>query len=306
MRFVHGIGSFGISRENFLLGFVELATWDARAREGLVGPHPRLGFLSLLLGLEPAVERACISAAMSGCVANAIADRVTRIEPREIILHFPRESARLLIASQRIGRFFGGAAVCSALRAFDEEIALAKAITVEFAGSGFGPPKVGAEGGVAAPWRRACAAGHELLSAISQALADNHIQGLAQEASPLLQLLEDVSEGRYPMLDGNGHVTLPHWAEDRDYKRVPVKCPVVVSTGRGDQQWALLRDISVKGLGLEGVEGLALADPVAVEVVGSLSLAGAVAWVAEERAGVKLARPLHADTPGLSFLVKGN
>ncbi len=29
-------------------------------------------------------------------------------------------------------------------------------------------------------------------------------------------------------------------------------------------------------------------------------------WVGEAHAGVKLARPLHADTPGLSFLVKGN
>src|SRR5262245_24964402 len=119
MRFVQGIGGFGISRQNFLLGFVELATWDERTRHGLVGPHPRLGFLSLLLGLEPSVERVCISAAMSGCVANAIADGVTHTVPRQIILHFPRESARLLLASQRIGRFFDGAAVCTALRVFD-------------------------------------------------------------------------------------------------------------------------------------------------------------------------------------------
>ncbi len=305
MQFVQGIGNFGITRQTFLLGFVELATWEQRARDGLVGTHPRLGFLSLLLGLEPAVERTCISAAMSGCVANAIADRVTCTVAREIILHFPRESARFLLASQRIGRFFGGAAVCSALREFDERLALAKAITVDFAADGFGPSKASSEAGLAGPWRQACAAGRELLSAIGDALAEHQIQGMAQETSPLLRLLEDVSQGRYPLLDANGHVEMPHWAEERNYKRVPVKCPVVVISG-GQQQWALLRDISIKGLGLEGVRGLSLEDAVVVEVGESLSLPGAVGWVGESLAGIKLARPLHADTPGLNFLVRPN
>jgi hypothetical protein len=286
-----------VVRREFLLSYVAFATWKQKENRAPSDPERRLSFIALLLAILPEVERICVVTAIASCVANALAEGRSKIDARTVVRYFPCESARLWLGSQRIRKLYRTPGLCGLLEKFHLRLARAKTATVELAAEGFAPRRAG-KSDLAEAWRSACTGGRDLLQAIDAALIEQRIE---VEISPLLDLLEETARGRSPLLDTQDRLVMPNWAEGRDYRRATVKCPVIVATNKQEER-AILRDISLWGLGLEAVGALVCGEHVVVQLNPSLHLEGAVEWVNDARAGVALCRPLHADDPVLSFL----
>jgi PilZ domain len=259
-------------------------------------------FLGLLISMQPEIERVCILAALSTNVANAIADGAANARARALITFFPRETARLLLATSRFQRFYSPCPLCDSIATFYIALASAKRATLEFAARNFGisadnlcEPSEHAEA-----WRIACSSGLRLISALQQALTNYDISGSAVESAPLLSLLESAIRGEHSLLDSSGEITMPSWAERRKAHRVSVLCSArLVHNGR--EQHVILRDISTTGLGLDAVHDVTPGDKVAIQIGQSLSTEGTIVWANDHRAGILLRRPIHSNDPRVRF-----
>ncbi len=252
--------------------------------------------------MQPEIESVCILAALSTSVATAIADNAPNARTRALITFFPRESARLLLATSRFERFYSPCPFCDSITGFYSALASAKRATLEFAARNFGlsadnpcEPSEQAE-----KWRIACSSGLSFISAVQLALNNYDISGSAVESAPLLSLLESAIRGEPALLDSNGEITMPSRAERRKGHRVRVRCSArLVRNGR--EQHVILRDISTTGLGLDAVQDVTPGDKVAIHIGQSLSTEGTIVWANDHRAGILLRRPIHSDDPRVRF-----
>lgn len=269
-------------------------------------PAERAGaYARLVMTLLVECYRPAVLTALSAAIANAIAAPAKPPVRRELLIrHFPNESARLFLASQRVKRWFPEKPLCKQLDDFHAALALAKAETIlaascDFEGQAAGGT-AGHDGGLAPAWRHAARTTRALLTGLALELG-NPPAGTAAGRNGLLALLEDAAAGRYGAVRPDGDVQMPDWAERRRDERVPVSIPARVQLDSSLLP-ATVSDISSGGIGLTGIEGLAAGDRVTVELRQGLSVLAAVVWVGDGKAGLELSRRLIVDDPQLRFL----
>ncbi|MFA5950014.1 MAG: PilZ domain-containing protein [Hyphomicrobium sp.] len=285
-----------VSRDQALIAFLALADMEKLARTPLLESSAFSAFLMLLVGIQPEVERVAVLTAASASVANALSSGVAAVNPRSMTRQFPREAPQLSLGAQRLRNSYAGHEVSAALNAFNGAVAAAKDQTVAYIVSGFASDVRP----IAAAWRAASATGAHLLRAIDRAFGERQLAGLADATSPLISFLDEAAAGGYSAVSPRGEINLPLLREGREFKRVPVRCAATVHHN-GQTYQANLHDMSVGGLGLEGLSGPAERAEIRVDF-GGLSLKGCIEWLKDGRAGVKLEVPLEAEDPRLKFL----
>lgn len=292
-----------VSAERLKQTQFELATLAYEARGGGRDAYGRSSLLSLLIVVQHELERCLILSSIVACSGNALEAGVTNVKPRALTRYFPTESPQLTLSSLRMSKWFSGLNVHGLIEQFNEALAQAKEETISFTATSFSELRRDESGqsALAMGWREVCAVGYKLLLAIDRQLASYDIQGVAEEASDLLSLLEKVVLGQWPLIDASGDVVMPDWSEQREFARIPVRSSAVLEC-RGREQNITLRDMSTTGLGFECVCGLKVGDLVIVKTSKALFLKGTVVWAKLDRAGIELTRPLHVDDPELQFL----
>ncbi|MGE0627765.1 MAG: PilZ domain-containing protein [Hyphomicrobiaceae bacterium] len=260
--------------------------------------------LALLLAIQPEIVRICVLSAVSSNLANAQCSGAIEVKPRTLIKYYPRESAILISATQRLRRRFSPSALLSLLETFHVQLAHAKEATLASAASGFATASESAGGNdMAQAWQSVCGTGRDLLAAFDQGFAAFEITGSAGEQAPLLRLLEQSIAGDHPLVASDGTVNWPEWAERRESKRVAIRCPAVLIHG-AHQQRVVIRDISATGIGLDATRQIGLGEQVVVQFGHAHKLEGKVMWTADGRAAIRLHRPLQASGSQLQFLLE--
>jgi hypothetical protein len=260
--------------------------------------------LALLLALEPEVFRTSILIAACAGLANALWLKSVPARSRLLITFYPRDSAKLMLASSRIGRSYPASPLTDVLTDFHSALSKAKQSTLEFAAASFAPGD-GSEPrmrDLASRWSKSAAAGARLLRELHWLIALHCMSEPDEERDALLELLDDVDASSRCLLDPEGGIRLPQWAERRQMWRVCVLAPaVLIEDGR--QHAVVVRDMSPIGLGIEHTCELASDIEVAVDV-GQLRLTGTVIWSEQGRAGIKLTRPLSGPAAELAFCTR--
>ena len=251
----------------------------------------------------PEVLRTCVLSIVSASLANALAHRVAHIDPRRLVTFYPRESATLLLAAQRINRWYGPSALAVHIRAFEVKLGKAKLATIRFAESYFLPAMATDIAALSASWSTAAC---ECLALVRNIHALLELYGLENEPGVMHELeasVAAIANGLWPVIDERGQVNIPDWADQRGSERVTFRIPARLKFG--DRMRAvLIRDISAVGLGMDCRAGLPRGVRVTVEIGTSRRLEGTIAWSSGGRAGVVLNRPLHGSDPRMAFCAR--
>lgn len=258
--------------------------------------------VALLLAVQPEAFHACVLIAVSGAVSNALSQRETATDPRLLIRFYPRESAMLILASNRIGRVYGNSNLHRRFDAFHRALASAKQASLDYASAGFPCGDEGRQqrGMLADRWRAAAASGIVLLDEIGNLLAIHGVATLPRATGELLDLLRSVTTGAKPLLNAKGTIELPSWAERRSAERTRLGSAALLWIS-GKSWPVIVRDMSQLGAGLECRRELPVGLSVELEFGPLLRLNGVVAWSIDGRAGVHLDMPLHGANPSFDF-----
>lgn len=261
--------------------------------------------LALLLALRPEATRMALLAAVSANVANAIAAGVPGAQARALTRFFPGGTSKLTLASTRYRRFEPAAAVSAALEVFHEDLAAGINQTLGYVASGWDHRLLQAEDGegLVWAWRKVCGSAYRLLEAIDLALSTFHIVGPADASDALMSLLRSAENGGTELMQSDGCVTLPEWAEARRSPRVKVDCDAIMMIGSERHPIRFL-DISTGGAGVQVSKPVGTGERVVIIVDQSMVLPGSVVWSQEGRAGIVFETPLVDDAPALRFLTR--
>lgn len=293
------MGTANGGQNQSLMSFLALAEIEQQTRKPLTETRRFSSFLTLLLGVLPEIEGLAGPALASAAVANALLAGVAGVEVREIAKNFPKEASQLTLAQQRLRQAYPAHEVNDALAELAEAIREAKAQSLAFISSGFASEPAP----LAAAWMASAGKVAAAMRTLDRAFGERRISGLGDEASPLLQLLDEIAGGGHSIIGPDGRLEMPRLRDAREFKRVQVNCPAVILWA-GARQDAMLRDMSVGGLGLQGIAGLKQADSVRVQVGDQLDLEGKVEWSREDRAGIKLLLPIEVADQRLRFLTR--
>lgn len=269
-----------------------------------IANRPRI--LALLLALQPEVVRLSILSVSCASIANVLArpGTVTQLpKPRSILRYFPSESARYILAASRFRRRVPES---TATRRLDDlHGALNRAIecTVEFAAARFDPRASECVANLAASWSGTCAANAHLLDAIDGELGAYKLATGNVTSTPLRDGLSAAAAGGTPFLASDGTIALPAWAELRRTPRIPVRCAATLEWPGGRTDVTLV-DISTLGAGIETKAALTAGDSVMLIVDRSIAMAGRVAWVRGELAGIEYDQPFYVDAPEFRFITR--
>ncbi len=280
------------------------AALQSQGQKPTVSHHDNL--LALLVTLHPEASRTCILIASSACVANALAAQCPEVAPRTLIKHFPRESAKLVMVSQRIARSYAGSTLAQLLARFNDELALAKEATLRFAGeenmwSIVKTQNRDALYDLSKVWQTSCTAGLALMQEIEEIFARHDMVNSSSGFSPLRDVLASTGRGEFPLIGSNGLILLPPWAERRQFERAALRWPSHLEL-HGLDRPVVIRDMSSTGLGLECGFDIAMGSLIVLHVGRDLRLEGTVVWSTDGRAGVELQHPLHTADPAYAFL----
>ncbi len=259
-------------------------------------------FLALLVTLQPEVSRSCVLIAISACVSNALVSSSQQVQPRELIRYFPRESANLILASQRIDRWYASLQLNELLKEFNTTLAGAKEATIDIAGNGlaWGRPAQESFIELAQHWKNAAHTARNLLLELADQFAACGLTGAISELSLLLKLLANVANGGYPLVSMKGDVSIPEWFETRHHERALLRCPADLYLNNQCHK-VLVRDFSAVGLGIECQADISTGDLVEIQVGSSLRLRGTVIWSSAGRAGIQFSQPIHGLDPWMMF-----
>lgn len=288
----------GETHEQALITFLALASLEEQARKPLYESNEFSSFLLLLIAAQPEAERLAGMVGTCAALSNALEAGMACVDPRHLARQFPREAPSLQLTLKRLQISYADHAVCAAIQVFIARVNGAKDQTLGYIVAGFSSDVHP----IAAAWRSAAAAGLALIRALDEAFGERNFKGLVEATSPLIAFLEETSTGDHSAVGPDGTVELPGLREGREHKRVPVGCAASVYY-REHMFPAQLRDLSVGGLGLDGMPDLPVGAAVRVEA-GAMTLKGRIEWMKDGRAGVKLEVPLKAEDPRLNFLAR--
>jgi PilZ domain len=150
---------------------------------------------------------------------------------------------------------------------------------------------------LAVEWRQLCCEAGHILSA----LAKMDVLNDAAQAKRLFgieRIVNDAMLGDIPCVRSDDIVIIPGWLDQRRDERIPINITVWIETKFGRQR-ALLRDMSMSGLGLESCPSLPLGADIKVELSNGTSMSGFAIWSHGGQVGARLAERLTSQSPVL-------
>jgi hypothetical protein len=264
--------------------------------------HRHNELIAVLLVLDVEILQTCALVGVSGCVANALAHNVPQLHSRALTKYYPRESAALIIASSRIGRWYPASRLRELLNAFNAAMSRAKRNTLAFVAatqsSDHGQQSDREE--LATGWREAATAGIGILQELEALFALHGMMGSSRPVNDLVELLKAVADGAHPLVGFDAAVQLPAWADRRITERARIATPAEIYVGTARYS-VTVRDMSVSGLGIDCSEQLPVGTRVNLRMGRFPELAGMVVWSTKGQLGVQLSEPLHGADPRLAF-----
>lgn len=149
---------------------------------------------------------------------------------------------------------------------------------------------------LATSWRYACREAVEAVHALDRAFRHAILDRYSESVPVLLSLLNSAAEGLQPCLDAAGQPYVPELPQRRLAVRRGLFQRCVVQHSRRSVR-ALVRDVSMGGLGLDGVEGLIPDEVVVVDLQCGRRFVGKVEWACERLAGISFSRLLPPNDP---------
>lgn len=258
-------------------------------------------FLTLLFVLYDEARRICVLIGLNGSVANAIAAASFPTQWRMLIRFYPRQSARFLIATQRISRYWPETAVACALVQFHSALSKSADALISFASSSpnFDQTTICS---LAAAHKVTCAKGQILLQTLERQLGTRSLLKAMAPDRRLSELLEQVIKGESPGVTSAGSIEMPAWAERRHHRRVAVNCPAEI-LGKSEAR-AIIENVSVAGVGLRFLTMppvVSVGEQLTLSLADSDTISGTVVWIADRRAAIKFAANNNRIDPRMKF-----
>jgi hypothetical protein len=257
-------------------------------------------FLAILLVLYSEVGRVCLLVALNCCISNALAARSTPVDWRMLLRFYPRLSASLLIATQRLSRFWPQENITKSLARFQIALATSSTSTITFAGHSTKSDCSVIES-LARDHIVTCLAGLGLLSALDHELSARALTRSVPRDLHLRNLMDEAINGGWNGLKKDGTMEFPAWAERRRHQRIDVNCPAELIGS--ETMNVSIRNLSLNGVGLQVDHGseLKAGEPIVLRVGESECIHGTVVWWRNGEAAIKYHQPLSRNDPRLKF-----
>ncbi len=150
---------------------------------------------------------------------------------------------------------------------------------------------------LAIEWRQLCCKAVFILRAIAKMEFLNDA-GQSKRLIGIERIVDDAMLGGIPCVRSDDIVIIPGWLDQRRDERISINISVWIETKCGRQR-ALLKDMSLSGLGLGSCPSLPLGAGVKVELSDGTSMDGFAVWSHGGQVGVKLAERLNRQSPAL-------
>jgi hypothetical protein len=142
---------------------------------------------------------------------------------------------------------------------------------------------------VAHLWRNICVLGIATLFRLEQSCKDYWSTERLRTLDRLVELLGRARDGERPYVGADGYPLIPHWADQRRYKRERVDLCARIRS-EGETHSAVVADVSPEGLGLERIFGLRTGARVSIQLDDGREFDGVVSWTAGGRAGLRIGK----------------
>jgi hypothetical protein len=275
---------------------------DSKPSDSAAAEHPVPDTVRLLLALNAEAEAAATLIAVSASIANALArNDAPRPCPRALTTFAPPEPGVFAASAAHLMSQEYAPELLPALQELFSRMALARQMSRAFAaeaGINSRAPSVDPEA-LADAWRKACRSAETALRTLKRELNQH---GAPQRAATvgLLDLLDVAGRGLHPCVEPDGCVIVPGWAERRQHRRHRTDLEVEVMIGLAVET-ARVFDVSAGGMGLTGLKTPRRGDAITVKLDTGRRLRGTIAWVAGNKAGMRLQQPL---APGDALLCR--
>lgn len=255
-------------------------------------------FLAILIVVHSEAGRLCLLAGLNCCIANALVSGLKTVDWRGLLKFYPRLSSSLLIATQRLSRYWPEKEVTQSLTAFMTQLKNSCAATIAYAGSK-GDGALTQD--LASNYRAACTAGLGLLVALDQHLSTRALTGSLSRELLLRDLLDKAVKGEWPGLDADKGLSYPAWAERRRQPRIDLYAPAQI-VGPTTVE-VIVKNISLDGLGLIVPRETRLKpnEQIALRIGEAPKIPATVVWSSHGLAAVRFAAPLTNNDPRLKF-----
>jgi hypothetical protein len=145
-------------------------------------------------------------------------------------------------------------------------------------------------------WQIACRGAIKAVRSLDHALRYSVPERYTESVPVLVSLLNSAAQGLQPCVGPGGRPFMPELPQRRRSARKGLYQECTAAHGRRKIR-ALVTDISMGGLGLDGVPGLHAYDTVIVDLDSGRRLMGSVVWAKERRAGLRFSTPLPPNDP---------
>ena len=144
---------------------------------------------------------------------------------------------------------------------------------------------------LAADWRRTALLGLTLVDRLQSAFAGRLLEPLLSRTKLAVDLLAAVCRGESPCVSKSGRVILPEPFERRSAPRSKTARHASFALRDGIHS-ALVLNVSRQGIGICGLSGLECGDAITLLAGPGQHATGKIAWLEQDRAGVRFDRPL--------------
>ncbi|MGE0054903.1 MAG: hypothetical protein AB7S74_11895 [Hyphomicrobium sp.] len=145
-------------------------------------------------------------------------------------------------------------------------------------------------------WHRVCGTALAVIPAVRELMASVRFSRPPVNNEHAEALLRSAKAGGQPCVADDGTMCMPRWAESRVHARQIVQRRARLLTPRGTSA-VVIDNASRSGIGLSGVDGLAVGMALTIELDTGEKLPGKVMWGRAGRAGVMLDTMLDFDHP---------
>jgi hypothetical protein len=218
-----------------------------------------------------------------------------------LLAHAPGEPSRLLATGAGLSEAYLDTMCGASVARFLQALAVARFDLTDYFAEccaiGNARAAVLHQAGLSCSCRAAASDGANAVAHLDEAI-DGSEQGqdVYRQTARRLATLLAAAAGKAPCIDAEGDLYVPELPQRRRAPRARVGARCTVEHARRRTP-ALLRDISVGGLGLASGPALTVGEAIAVSLDSGRRFAGRIAWARGGSAGVVLDHPLLASDP---------
>lgn len=252
-----------------------------------------------ILALLSELEAISVFVAVSTSVANAAQQPlVLKVCRDALISYLPPDSLLASTAMPELLRSGAETEAIALMQSFQMRLALAKRMSVAFVAesSATTAGRTVLVDTLADAWQRTCASALHAIMSLRRSLPESTRMRLNTGPGRVVELLKAAQRGEHPCLEPDGVVVIPGWAERRRAKRARLDMSCAVRVGNRIMP-ATIHDISLGGMGIEGVTDVDRGAILEAELPTGRRLSGTIAWTSETRVGIKFNTPLSPGDP---------